>query len=183
MIRKLLFIVSLIWGIKYIIAGISYSSTDLFLGIAIICLGLMIFPYTNNIIHKLPNPYSKIITITVGLLFFGSWIIYTVTAYNSQNSPEAKADQIKRSNIDIAIQLARDYCKEIGSCANSLNDVYRTGKTGPFESYNPNDYSYQQIDNGKDCVITTYLSKEKHYSRLCVGENLEYVKYLKGSEK
>ncbi len=40
------------------------------------------------------------------------------------------------------------------------------------------DYFYRSIDGGKSCVISAVLSNGKNYAELCLGENLEYIKYL-----
>lgn len=87
-------------------------------------------------------------------------------------------DGYKRSNTNITKQIAKSYCLKNGRCPTSLDELFNSGATGPYEFYRAEDYFYRSIDDGKDCVIGTTLSNGKYYTELCIGDNLANIKYL-----
>ncbi len=161
-------IVAFVWGIQRLFSNPLEA-------IYYLSFGVIIFPPINKLITK--TSHAKLIKIVVGLLFLGSLI--TQVYLEQRPSPEKEMDKIKRSNVDITKQIAKSYCVKNGRCPSSLDELFRNGATGPYESYKVEDYFYRSIDDGKDCVISTVLSTKETYSRLCIGDNLEYVKYLK----
>jgi len=173
--RKILTILGWLLGLGALIGGAQLLFSNPLKAIYFISFGIMIFPPISSLISK--ASYAKWIKLIVGLLFFGS--IITQVYLEQKPSPEKEMDSIKRSNVNITKQIARDYCRKNKKCASSLDELFKSGATGPYESFRVEDYFYRSIDDGKDCVISTILSTKEVYSELCIGENLEYIKYLK----
>jgi hypothetical protein len=173
--NKILTILGWFFGIGALIGGIQRLFSNPLEAVYYLSFGVIIFPPINSLITK--TSYAKWIKIAVGLLFFGSLI--TQVYLEQRPSPEKEMDKIKRSNVSITKQIAKSYCDKNKRCPSSLDELFSSGATGPYESYRVEDYFYRSIDDGKDCVISTVLSTKENYSRLCIGDNLEYVKYLK----
>jgi len=173
--NKILNILGWFLGIGGIVGGIQKIFSNPLEAVYYLSFGVIIFPPANNLITK--TSYAKLIKIIIGLLFFGSLI--TQVYLEQRPSPGKEMDKIKRSNVGITKQVAKSYCVKNGKCPSSLDELFSSGATGPYESYKVEDYYYRSIDDGKDCVINTVLSTKENYSRLCIGDNLEYIKYLK----
>lgn len=168
-----------IFGVGALFYGLKGLLSNSFLeSLYLISLGLLVFPPFNDLITKLK--YAKVIKGVIGGIFFLSLIISGIL---SQLKGENQQDKIKRSNFSVLRIVTKEYCTKKGKCASSLDDIFKEGIMGPFESYESVDYSYQQLDGGKDCVISTILSNGKKLAGLCVGENLSNIKYLQGSER
>ena len=86
-------------------------------------------------------------------------------------------DLIKKSNVNITKQIVKSNCIDNGECPASMDEVFSTGKTGPYEQYRVEDYFYRQIDGGKDCLVTTVLTNKENYTEFCFGDNLKYFRY------
>jgi hypothetical protein len=173
--NKILNILGWFLGIVAFIGGIQRLFSNPLEAVYYLAFGVIIFPPINSLITK--TSYAKWIKIAVGLLFFGSLI---AQVYLEQRpSPEKEMDGIKRSNVNITKIVARSFCDKNKRCPSSLDELFSSGFTGPYESYRVEDYFYRSIDGGKDCLIGTVLSTKEIYSQLCIGNNLEYFKYLK----
>jgi len=173
--NKILNILSWILGIGILIGGVQQLFYSPLKAVFYLSFGLIIFPPTNNLITR--TSHAKWIKIAIGLLFIGS--LATQIYLEQKPSREKEMDKIKRSNISITQQIAKSYCVEKGRCPSSLDELFSSGMTGPYESYKAEDYYYRSIDEGKDCVLNTILSTKENYSQLCIGDNLQNVKYLR----
>ena len=173
--RKILTVLGWFFGIGALVGGVQRLFSNPLEAVYYLSFGVIIFPPINNLIAK--TPYAKWIKIAVGLLFFGSLV--TQVYLEQRPSPEKEMDKVRRSNVNITQQIAKSYCVKNGKCASSLDELFSSGMTGPYESYREEDYYYRSIDDGKDCVINTILSTKENYPRLCIGDDLQYVKYLK----
>lgn len=173
--HTILTILGWFFGLGCILGGISKLFANPLEAVYLLSFGIILFPPANKLIHKLPNP--KLIKIIIGVVLFTSFI---AQVYLEQRpTPEKKFDAIKKSNTNLIKQLAKSYCIENKKCPMSLDELYSTGHTAPFESYRVEDYTYQPINNGEDCVVSTILSTGEKYAELCIGEKLEYSKYLR----
>jgi hypothetical protein len=145
--------------------------------IYLLSLAFLIFPPLSNLITK--SKHARNIKIIIGIIFFAS--VFAGPFLNENRVTEE--DKYKRSNIGILKIIAKNYCVEKGKCPDSLDQLFSEGYTGPFESFKHEDYFYRQIDGGEDCVISTTTSNGERITRLCIGENLEYIKYLQNPER
>lgn len=172
--NKIFNILAWVFGIGAIIGGIPKLFSNPLEAVYYLSFGAIIFPPINNLIAKTSR--AKLIKTIIVLLFIGSLI--TQVYLEQRPSPAKEIDKIKISNTNITKQIAKSYCIKNGRCPSSLDELFSSGATGPYESYKVEDYFYRSIDNGKDCVISTVLSTGKTHAELCIGDNLEYVKYL-----
>lgn len=174
--KKLLnFFAWILGGAGFIYGFISLSSQPL-VSVYLFSLAFMIFPPLNRLILK--SKHAKKIKVAIGILFFTSLIAGSLLQQDSVTGE----DKYKSSNVTVLKTVAKNYCVEKGQCPESLDQLFNEGYTGPFESFRHEDYYYRQIDEGKDCVISTTLSNGEVFARLCIGDNLEYNKYLRNPE-
>ena len=134
----------------------------------------MLFPPASHLIAK--SKQARIIKILIGVAFFGSLVLGGYL--QQQATPDKQLDRTKESNVKIIRQLTESYCNKNGKCPNSLEELYATGITGPFENYKAEDYFYRSVDNGKECLISTSLSTGKEYTVPCIGKNFRYLPHL-----
>lgn len=173
--KKFIKLFSWIFGSVALVAGISRLLKNPLESLYLLSLAAILLPPVNQLILK--TKYAKQIKVALGVLFFASLLLVAF-----KPAPDPEGDKIKTANMSILKIISKEYCEEKNKCADSLSELFEAGYTGPFESFKHEDYTYRSIDNGKDCVISTTLSTGEQKPRLCIGDNLEYVKYLRNPQ-
>lgn len=128
---------------------------------------------TNNLIKANYPKLTRAMFASIIII----WIFISVY-FDTRSSPDREKDETKKTNVNITKQIAYNYCIKNKKCPSSLNNLFSDGYTGPYKNFNFQDYFLRSIDDGRDCVIYTVLSNKSNYARLCIGNNLKYIKYL-----
>ena len=110
------------------------------------------------------------IPLVVMLVFF---LINFLTASSPGGKMDQAADYRRKSDIENIASAAHNFCIEKNRCPSALDELTQEDYSGylhkiPTDPTTGEEYSYQLINEGQDCVIKTTLSSDEILSRNCI---------------
>ena len=177
--KKILHFLSWFLGIGALVGGIStLLSGESLEALYYFGFSAILLPPINNLILK--SKLSKLIKLSVFLIL----IVGMVFGFYSGEASRNKSDALKESNVRLLRWAASKFCEERGKCATSFNELKTNGYLSriPLESFNQEEYFYEVLDNGKDCLIWAKLGsklKSAKYAQSTCSGNIESLKYFR----
>ena len=124
-------------------------------------------------------PWSKrskwwVTGIGLGIPLFGILISLLLVMASPRKPLSQAGDVARRASIQQLASAANKFCLDKNRCPSSLLELQQAGYVGdiPLDPTTKEEYSYQQTNNGIDCMIEATLSTGEKFTRYCVSQTV-----------